>query len=296
MTVRPGTVTRADGGRRTRGVRRAGSESRPLVSIVTVVLNRVSHIEETILAILGQSYPNLEYIVVDGGSTDGTVDILRRYDDRIDYWVSEPDTGIYEAMNKGIDLVTESESYVMFANSDDRLFSPQVVQRIVERGRGADLVYGKMQVTDGGASRITGREVTFNDLAGETLNHPATFTRRRVFDLVGKFDTSYRIAADYDQIVRCFAHPVTTQFVDEIVSRMSMHGTSEAQFRLSCRERKRVVREHYRAVTRLSGILSVNLYALPRSSARYWLARTGLLDRWRALKGFSSGLWHWISP
>lgn len=296
MTAHPGTAVRSEGGRRSRGLRHTGTAGQPLVSIVTVVFNRAWHIEETILAILGQSYPNLEYIIVDGGSTDGTVDILRKYDDRIDYWVSERDMGIYEAMNKGIDLVTDSESYVMFANSDDRLFSPDVVQRIVEGGRGADLVYGKMQVTDGGASRITGREVTFEDLAGETLNHPATFTRRRVFDLVGKFDTSYRIAADYDQIVRCFAHPVTTQFVDEIVSRMSMHGTSEAQYQLSCRERKRVVREHYRAATRLSGILRVNLYALPRNSARHWLDRVGLLGNWRALKGFSSSLWRWISP
>lgn len=267
----------------------------PLVSIVTAVFDRAWHIEETIQAILAQTYPNLEYIIVDGGSTDGTVDVLRRYDDRIDYWISEKDSGIYDAMNKGIDLVTDPESYVMFANSDDCLYSPTAVERIVAEGRGADLVYGRMEVTDGGVSRIVGRPMELKDLAVETLCHPATFTRRRVFDLVGKFDTRYRLAADYDQIIRCFAHPVSTQFVDVVVSRMTMGGSSEAQYQLSGRERKEVVRERFSSSTRLLGVLRVNFYALPRSSARYWLDRIGLLDHWRAVKNLSSTLWHRLS-
>lgn len=282
---------RLEGGRRTRGHKPGGTPARPLVSIVTAVYNRAWHVEKTIQAILAQTYPNIEYIIVDGGSTDGTVDILERYGDRIDYWVSEPDSGIYEAMNKGIDLVSNPESYVMFANSDDTLYSPTAVERIVEGGGGADLVYGRMQVTDGGASRIVGREMDLKDLAGETLCHPATFTRRRVFDLVGRFDTRYRLAADYDQIIRCFAHPVSTRFVDVIVSRMSMGGSSEAQYQLSCRERKQVVRERFDSHTRLLGILRVNLYALPRSSVRYWLDRAGMLQHWRALRSLTTSLW-----
>ena len=149
------------GGRRTRGADNRGTAGKPLVSVITVVRNRAERVEETIRAVLGQTYPYIEYLVIDGASTDGTVDVLRRYDDRIGYWMSEPDTGIYDAMNKAIELVTDPESYILFANSDDRLYSPQAIERLVEGGGGADLVHGKMTVTDGrGFSRLWARSQT----------------------------------------------------------------------------------------------------------------------------------------
>ncbi|MDP9179938.1 MAG: glycosyltransferase, partial [Gemmatimonadota bacterium] len=277
-------VLPSTGGRRSRGHRAAGTAEYPLVSVVTVVHNRASQIESTILGVLEQTYPHIEYIVIDGGSTDGTVDVIRRYDDRIDYWASEPDGGIYHAMNKAIDLVLDPDAYVLFANSDDRLYTNDALARLVAGGKGADLVYGRMVLGDGEVSAVHGREVELNDLAGETLCHPATLTRRNVFDEVGKFDTSFRIAADYDFLVRCFAHPVTTRYVPEIVSRMAMGGMSEDQYILSCRERKRVVRTRFSSVTRLVGVWRVNLYDIPRHTARDWLSRAGLLGYWRALK------------
>jgi glycosyltransferase involved in cell wall biosynthesis len=278
------SIARVDGGRRTRGLTAHGAPGKPLVTVVTVVRNRADRVEETIKAVLGQNYRYIEYLIVDGASTDGTVDVLRRYDDRIGYWISEPDSGIYEAMNKAIDLVTDPEAYILFANSDDRLYSPDAIRQLVEGGEGADLVHGKMTVTDGEASRVYGRDVTLKDLAGRTLCHPATIMRRRVFDEVGRFDTSFTIAADYDLIVRCFAHPVTTKFVPEIISRMSMGGISEDRFMLSCQERKRVVRSRFKSITRFAGVWRVNLYDIPRNAARQWLARAGLLSHWRALK------------
>ena len=252
--------------------------------MVTVVRNRVDHIEKTITGVLEQTYPNVEYIVIDGASTDGTVDVLRRYDDRIDYWASEPDAGIYDAMNKALDLISDPEAYVIFANSDDRFYTPFALQRLVAGGGGADLVYGRMQLTDGDAVTIQGREVELNDLAGETLCHPATLVKRRVFDEVGRFDTSFRIAGDYDFLVRCFAQPVTTRYVPEIVSRMAMGGMNEEQYMLSCRERKRVVRARFSSLTRIAGVWQVNLYDIPRNTVRHWLRAAGLLGYWRALK------------
>lgn len=275
---------RVEGGRRARGGSRRAPMSSPLVSVITVVRNRASHIEETINGVLSQTYANVEYIVVDGASTDGTVDILRRYDDRIDYWVSEPDAGIYDAMNKGLDLVTDPEAYVIFANADDRLASPSAIARAVELGKGAELIYGKMRLSDGEATAVMGRQVKTSDLARETLCHPATLMRRKLFDSVGRFDTSFRIAADYDLIVRCFQHPVESRFVDEIISDMRMGGISEARFMLSCRERKRVVRERFDSLARLTGVWQVNLYDIPRNLARHWLDRAGLLGHWRALR------------
>jgi glycosyltransferase involved in cell wall biosynthesis len=272
------------GGRRGNGKRISGTTEQPLISVVTVVRNRADTIEKTIVGILEQTYPHIEYIVIDGGSTDGTLDVLRRYDDRIDYWVSEPDAGIYDAMNKAIELVTDPEAYVLFANSDDRLYTPYALERLVAGGGGADLVYGRMLLTDGDAAAIQGREVELKDLAGETLCHPATIVKRRVFDAVGRFDTSFRIAGDYDFLVRCFAHPVTTRYVPEIVTRMAMGGMNEEQYMLSCRERKRVVRTRFSSLTRLAGVWQVNLYDIPRNTVRHWLRSAGLLGYWRALK------------
>jgi GT2 family glycosyltransferase len=187
-------------------------------------------------------------------------------------------------MNKAVDLVSDPESYVIFANSDDRLFTPHAIEAAVEKGRGADLIYGKMRLTDGDAAAIMGREVEPNDLAVETLCHPATLMRRRLFESVGKFDTSFRIAADYDLIVRCFQHPVSTRFVDEVISEMQMGGMSEDRFMLSCAERKRVVRARFDLPHRIIGVSQVNLYDIPRNAARHWLGRAGLLRHWRALK------------
>jgi glycosyltransferase involved in cell wall biosynthesis len=277
--------SRIEGGRRARGeTRKAGTPASPMVSVITVARNAAAHIEETIQAVLSQTYRNVEYIVVDGGSTDGTLDVLRRYDDRIDYWVSEPDAGIYDAMNKGLELIIDPEAYVIFANADDRLASPSAIGRAVELGEGAEFIYGKMRLSDGEATAIMGREVKTSDLARETLCHPATLMRRRLFDSVGRFDTSFRIAGDYDMIVRCFQHPVKSRFVDEIVSNMRMGGMSESRFMLSCRERKRVVRERFDSFARFTGVWQVNLYDIPRNLARHWLDRAGLLGHWRALR------------
>jgi hypothetical protein len=155
----------------------------------------------------------------------------------------------------------------------------------MSQSAGEDLLYGRMVLTDGEISGVAGRRVTLNDLANETLCHPATFVRRKIFDRVGKFDTSYRIAADYDHIVRCFAAPVSTRFVDVIVSNMRMGGVSDDRFMLSCRERKDVIRRRFSFFPRLKGVLQVNLYDIPRNTARRWIGRAGLLGHWRALKG-----------
>jgi glycosyltransferase involved in cell wall biosynthesis len=258
---------------------------KPRVSVITVVFNGAAHVEQALRAVAAQTYPDIEHIVVDGGSTDGTVDIIRRNESSIARWISEADRGLYDAMNKGVALVTDPDSYVLFANADDSLHSPDAIERVMASSAGEDLLYGKMIFTDGEVSGTLGRPVEMADLARETLCHPATFVRRRLFDTVGTFDTSYTIAADYDHIVRCFASGATTRFVDVVVSDMRMGGLSDDRFMLSCRERKRVIREHFPLVQRLLGVWQVNLYDIPRNAARRLLARAGLLGPWRALKG-----------
>jgi glycosyltransferase involved in cell wall biosynthesis len=125
------SLERTEGGKRLRGARKASQPGLPLVTVVTVVFNRARYVEETINAVLSQSYPNVEYIIIDGGSTDGTRDIIERYDDSIDYWLSEPDAGLYHAMNKALAIVDDPTSYVLFSHSDDSLFSREALAEAI---------------------------------------------------------------------------------------------------------------------------------------------------------------------
>ena len=113
----------------------------PLISVVTVSYNAVSVIEQTIFSVINQTYPNVEYIIIDGGSTDGTVDIIKKYADKITYWVSEPDKGIYDAMNKGIELATGE--WINFMNAGDSFYSFSILELIFGQTIFSnDIIYG----------------------------------------------------------------------------------------------------------------------------------------------------------
>lgn len=116
-------------------------ENKPLISVVTVSYNAVSTIEQTILSVINQTYPHIEYIIIDGGSTDGTVDVIKKYADRIAYWVSEPDKGIYDAMNKGITVATGE--WINFMNAGDSFVNEEVIDKVAKQSIGnEDVIYG----------------------------------------------------------------------------------------------------------------------------------------------------------
>jgi hypothetical protein len=193
------TAEQLRGGRRERGEQRSGTADRPLVSIVTVVYNGAATLERTIQSVLGQGYANIEYVVVDGGSTDGTLDLLRRYEDRLDLWVSERDKGIYDAMNKGVALCTGE--WVGLINADD-WYEGDTVERVVKAAKARpdiNIVHGDIWIHYPNAHRKqktakrNGFLLTYWEMV---LNHPSFFVRRSYYQ--GRpFDATLRVSGDH---------------------------------------------------------------------------------------------------
>ena len=174
---------------------------RLLVSIIIGVLNGEAYLEAAIQSIRQQTYRDVELIVVDGGSSDGTVEVLRRHSDFIDYWISEPDGGLYEAWNKGVKLA--KGEWIAFLGADD-CYEPDAIARYVDfiqsSERELDYVSSRMRARypDGsiqdswGCMELDAFRVYMN------VTHFGSFHHRRLFERFGEFDTSYRIAADYE--------------------------------------------------------------------------------------------------
>ncbi len=198
-----GTVkARIEGGVRTRGVVRESRPGEPLVSVVTVVRNGAVHLQQAIDSVLAQDWPNLEYILVDGGSTDGTLDIIRRHEARIDYWVSEPDRGIYDAMNKGIALA--SGDLIALLNADD-WYEPGAVAAAAgafARAQVEGIYYGNRYLVRDDLDHEFAHRASFKLWLGMTVGHQAMFVHHGVYSRLGNYALSYRWASDFDFLVR----------------------------------------------------------------------------------------------
>ena len=188
-----------EGGFRSRGGSRSSAPGQPLVSIVTVVYNGAATLERTIKSVLDQGYGNIEYIVVDGGSTDSTLDLLQKYDDRLDLWVSERDKGIYDAMNKGVALCTGE--WVALINADD-WYEPDTVARVVQAAKDRpdiNIVHGDIWIHYPNGHRKI-KQAKRNGFLLKywemVLNHPSFFVRRSYYH--GRpFDASLRVSGDH---------------------------------------------------------------------------------------------------
>lgn len=166
------------------------------VSVVTVCYNCVKDIEQTMQSVLGQTYENIEYIVIDGGSTDGTVDIIRKYADRIDYWVSEPDKGIYDAMNKGIAHATGD--YINFMNAGDNFVSNETLENCFgENEYDADIIYGNAIYNYGDFKLLFKPKALSLFPKRFPISHQASFVRTSIMKDC-PYDPAYKSSADYD--------------------------------------------------------------------------------------------------
>jgi len=219
----------------------------PKISIITVVYNNVRDIEYTIRSVVGQTYPSIEYIIIDGASTDGTLDVIEHYKEHITMLISEKDKGIYDAMNKG--LAAATGDYVLFLNSGDELFDKDTIQYVVDKGKDADIIYGETKLVDEQRRIIGDRRhkvpKTFNWKSfryGMNICHQAIYIRRSI---VEPYDLQYQLSADIDWVIRATKKARTAQNVHAYIVRYLVGGMSQKRHRQSLKERYQIFNKYY---------------------------------------------------
>lgn len=233
------------GGARFKAGPRPPSHRGPIISVVTVVYNGERHIDQAIRSVLSQTYDNVEYIIVDGGSTDRTLDIIRGHEDRIDCWVSEPDRGIYDAMNKGIGLA--SGALVGLLNSDD-WYAEGALAEIASMhadGGGKDrVIAGKWGIVLENPDLTIEAAPSLRFHTGMPLCHQAMFVPMSAYASVGLYDVRYRYASDLDMVLRLHTNRIPFAFSDKVLVHFRATGTSDKYYRESVREASGIIRKY----------------------------------------------------
>ena len=191
--------------------------------------NSEETIRKTIESVENQTYPNIEYIVVDGASTDGTISILEERSSVVDCWISEPDKGIYDAMNKGIRISTGD--VVGIINSDD-WYEEDAVQRAVDGFRkNVGLVHGAMRIwgEDGSVKSLYGAKSYIPESISAPFNHPTCFVRKEVYKEIGLYETKYKIASDYDFMIRFIDSKYEAKYIDRVISNFRQGGITSKE-------------------------------------------------------------------
>ncbi|GHV05516.1 glycosyl transferase [Spirochaetia bacterium] len=269
------------GGLRTKNIFKQSRDNKPLITVITVVYNGKDTLEDTILSVIHQTYENTEYIIVDGSSSDGTLDIIKKYEDKIDYWISEPDEGLYYAMNKGIDLARGK--WLNFMNSGDLFYNNTVINEIFGSPRAyKNIIYGNTIYKIEKDAELVYPKIS--DIVKKMpFCHQSSFTEYELMKKY-KYDTSYKLAADYNFLYSLYVKGIVFEYVNITVS------VFEAEGGVSARRRTMYNKERIRArgekIYSFHNILvSLNLYVryilkklLPHN-AGYWIRRRKLKRR-----------------
>jgi len=203
-------------------------ENAPLISIITIVYNGAQFLEQTIQSVINQGYENIEYIIVDGGSTDGTLEIVARYEDYIDRWVSEIDEGIYDALNKGIALARGSLIGAIHSND---LYAAGAVETLVKNALEfpeKSFFHGRITYVDDNRVWLLGKPIkqSWEMVVFGNFYHPSCFVRKSVYEESGAFKLTYPIAADYDLAVRFWKAGVPFHYINQNFSFFRLGGLS----------------------------------------------------------------------
>lgn len=219
----------------------------PKLTVITIVYNNVPDIERTVLSVLNQSYANIEYLVIDGASNDGTLAILKQYEGRISRLVSESDHGLYDAMNKGLALATGD--YVLFMNSGDEIYALDTVEKLFAAESDADIYYGETEMYDENWKSLGQRRhqapenFTWKDFKqGMCISHQAIYIRR---SLTEPYDLNYQLSSDIDWIIRAAKKAKKIVNVRRYVAKYLVGGMSKKKHRQSLVERFHIFSKHY---------------------------------------------------
>lgn len=218
-----------------------------IISIITINFNDLAGLKKTMASVLEQTFANIEYIVIDGGSTDGSKEYIEAHKDSLAYWVSELDKGIYNAMNKGIDKATGD--YLLFLNGGDWLVDNQIIENISNELDGSEILYGNLikvfsenqTIIDKGPN---GKEITFNTFYKGTLNHPATLIRKELFDKFGYYDETLKIVSDWKFfLISIGLNNTKVKYVNQAISCFDMSGLSSSNISMRNNERQIVLQK-----------------------------------------------------
>jgi glycosyltransferase involved in cell wall biosynthesis len=210
----------------------------PSVTIITVVRNDAAGLERTIDSVSAQDYPNREYVIVDGASTDGTTDVVRRRAAEVARWISEPDSGIFQAMNKGVRMATGD--YVCFMNAGDRFASRDTLSAMLSPPPRAELLWGDCIIESArGEEYDSAREVLSRLHRQMTVCHQSLLVRRESL-LQRPFEETFKIAADYDFLCERLLAGAAWEYRPVPVSRINDTGASARIFRTSIREKRSI--------------------------------------------------------
>ncbi|RZL16201.1 MAG: glycosyltransferase [Pedobacter sp.] len=235
----------------------------PKLSVITVVYNDVKNIRRTMISVLGQTFTSIEYIVIDGNSNDGTLDVIEEYRESLGYFVSERDKGIYDAMNKGLKAATGD--YVIFMNSGDEFYSKETVQCVFESAPAADIYYGETEMYDADWKSLGQRRhhapESFNWESfkfGMSISHQAIYIRRNLTDL---YNPEYKYSADIEWIIKAAKKASSIVNVHMYVAKYLVGGMSKKKHMESLRERYRIFNKYYGVIPNLFNhlIIAINL-------------------------------------
>jgi glycosyltransferase involved in cell wall biosynthesis len=256
------------------------------VSIVTVVRNRAASLARTIDSVLGQTYPEVEHVVIDGASTDGTVAVIRRYADRLAYWISEPDRGISDAFNKGV-AVARGDC-IGLLNADDWLEPEQIRHAVAAlRRSGSDFVFGDLLYHDAAGRtlfRIRGDKnyARAIERGMPDVNHPTLLAWRRVYEQIGAFDPSLRFAMDYDWLLRAHRAGFRGTYAPEMVGHMTLAGVSDRDYIQALGEVRDIAIAHGEPRARAWPLY---LYRVTKGTAQRVLQRSAPPRLYEAVRG-----------
>lgn len=204
-----------------------------LISIITACYNSENTIEETLKSVTEQTYKQIEYLIIDGKSSDKTLEIVSKYSGNISKIISEPDTGIYDALNKGIQLATGE--IIGFVHADDTFTDKNVLEKVANlfRESQADAIYADLDYIDNkNPSKIirhwqSGEFIFTKIKKGWMPPHPTLFVKKKIYEKYGSFDTTFKIASDYDIILRfLYKHKISVSYLPEVITKMRTGGTS----------------------------------------------------------------------